>query len=72
MHAYDVGQVITGASGGSILAALLAIKTEEELLNEVLTEDFSTDFKVRVCVCVLDLSGPLLRSCLASLLISSV
>lgn len=39
--------MITGASGGSILAALLAIKTEEELLREVLTEDFSTDFKVR-------------------------
>lgn len=38
--------MITGASGGSILAALLAIKTEEELLQEVLTEDFSTDFKV--------------------------
>lgn len=58
MHVYDVGQVITGASGGSILAALLAIKTEEELLNEVLTEDFSTDFKVRACLG----SGPLLRS----------
>lgn len=40
--------MVTGASGGSILAALLAIKTEEELLNDVLTEDFSTDFKVCV------------------------
>lgn len=38
-------QVVTGASGGSILAALLATKTEEELLTDVLTEDFSTDFK---------------------------
>ncbi len=38
-------RVLTGASGGSILAALLATRTEEELLRDVLTEDFSTAFK---------------------------
>jgi predicted acylesterase/phospholipase RssA len=39
-------RVVTGASGGSIIAALLAIKTEQELMDEVLNEDLTTDYKV--------------------------
>jgi predicted acylesterase/phospholipase RssA len=41
-------RVISGASGGSILAAFLAMKTEKELLQEVLVPSFTSDFKVRL------------------------
>jgi TAG lipase/steryl ester hydrolase/phospholipase A2/LPA acyltransferase len=36
--------IITGASGGSILAAMLAAKTREELLNQVMVNDISTRY----------------------------
>lgn len=38
-------QVISGASGGSIATAMCACKTEQELLDEVLVDDCSTDWK---------------------------
>lgn len=40
-------RVFSGASGGSILASLIACKTEKELLKEVLVDTFTTDFTVR-------------------------
>ena len=42
---YQHIRVISGASGGSIATAMCAIKTEEELLRDVLVDTVSTDFK---------------------------
>ncbi len=36
--------VVSGASGGSIVAGMLAIKTSEELLEQVIVDGVSTDF----------------------------
>jgi patatin-like phospholipase/acyl hydrolase len=36
--------VISGASGGSITAAMLASKTESELMNDVFLDTVSTDY----------------------------
>jgi hypothetical protein len=37
--------VISGASGGSIPVAMCAVKTEQQLLDQVLIDEVSTDFK---------------------------
>ena len=39
--------VITGASGGSIVAGMLAIKTDREMLTDVIVPDISTRYKER-------------------------
>lgn len=44
-------KVISGTSGGSISAAMCAIKTSEELLNEVCVSTVSTDFGFNVSTC---------------------
>lgn len=41
---YHKIRIISGTSGGSLVAAMLACKTEEELLRDVTVEDISTDF----------------------------
>ena len=40
-------RVVSGTSGGSIVAGMLARYTDEEMLNEVLQENISTKFGVR-------------------------
>ena len=42
---YSKIKVVSGTSGGSIVAAMCACKTVEELLSDVTCEDVSTDFK---------------------------
>lgn len=37
-------RVVSGTSGGSIIAAMAACKTEQELLDEVCVSTVSTDF----------------------------
>lgn len=41
---YNDITVISGTSGGSITAAMCAIKTQEELLNDVCVTHVSTDY----------------------------
>ena len=41
---YDKIKVVSGTSGGSISAAMCAIKTQEELLQEVCVDTVSTDY----------------------------
>lgn len=42
---YDHIHVVSGTSGGSIMAAMVGCKTKEEMLREVLVPWVSTDFK---------------------------
>jgi len=43
---YDEIKVVSGTSGGSISAAMCAIKTPEELLRDVCVDNVSTDFSL--------------------------
>ncbi|GMH80040.1 hypothetical protein TL16_g08376 [Triparma laevis f. inornata] len=44
-NTYSQVKVVSGTSGGSIAAAMCAIKTEEELLGHICVNNISTDYK---------------------------